>query len=135
MLFLSSLVLLVRVCHSAGELNVITFTAGHFDSFGTQAIAPAFKVALDDMSEKFPEVFRNHTRTSVESLAKENPCTPDGDWTVLLKMAELFGQGKLDPQRTVFLTASKSTLPIIYQASLKLPFFWITYAVLYIFGW
>ncbi|OQV16133.1 hypothetical protein BV898_09768 [Hypsibius exemplaris] len=81
--------------HANGKLNLVTITAGKFSVLSAATVAPAYAVAIEDMSKRYPDIFANHTVVPINVALKVNPGTPEGDWLVVEELVKEYGAGVL----------------------------------------
>ena len=90
---------------SGVPLNFVSFSVGTPRSgYNPLVTDPAFAVALDEMSEHYPRMFRNYTWTAKSTL-DESACTDDGREGVFDAIVSLLAEHKMDlrDSETIFL--------------------------------
>jgi hypothetical protein len=115
-----------------GKLNIITITAGAVPSAGEApsvisavTIAPAYAIALEDMSKLYPTLLADYSLNAININLKENPCTSEGDWIFIQEFVKLYGlKGVMQLNGpTVILNSSRSreNIPVFMRRNFLFP--------------
>ncbi|OQV16136.1 hypothetical protein BV898_09771 [Hypsibius exemplaris] len=93
-----------------GKINFVTITAGKFSVVSAATVAPAYAIAIEDMSKRYPDIFANHTVIPINVALNFNPGTPDGDWLVVEELVKAYGAGVLQSTDPTIILNSKDNI-------------------------
>ena len=70
------------------RLSIITVTSGRTPGSGVEAIRPGFEIALRDMSEKYPALYKDYNHFRLDLIGATNATLLDQQYVLTRYLAE-----------------------------------------------